>query len=167
MFLAGACLAYYVAMPLALHFLLGYQGNIGGIQQEALPGVGNYLTFCTRFLLRLRHRVLLPMLLMMLEAAGLVTRGAARERAALRDRRDRGRGGSSADPARCGSKLLLVVPLYRVYEFAILAIRIAHWRAARRAAQSNSTVEEGARTEEGPEAPPGGEGWRFRAHLIG
>ena len=49
-FAAGASFAYFVAMPWALHFLLSYQGNIGGIQQEALPGVGNYLTFCTRFI---------------------------------------------------------------------------------------------------------------------
>ncbi len=32
LFLMGAALAYYVAMPLALRFLLGYHGNIGGIQ---------------------------------------------------------------------------------------------------------------------------------------
>ena len=36
LFLSGAALAYYVAIPVALHFLLGFQGNLGGIQQEAL-----------------------------------------------------------------------------------------------------------------------------------
>src|SRR5437868_11087980 len=47
-FAAGASFAFFVAMPWALHFLLGqgFQGNIRGIQQEALPGVGNYLDFC-------------------------------------------------------------------------------------------------------------------------
>ena len=49
-FAGGASFAYFVAMPWALHFLLSYQGNIGGVQQDALPGVGNYLTFVTRFL---------------------------------------------------------------------------------------------------------------------
>src|SRR5206468_292265 len=44
-FAAGASFAYFIAMPWALHFLLSFQGNIGGVQQEALPGVGNYLTF--------------------------------------------------------------------------------------------------------------------------
>ena len=29
----GAALAYYVAMPIALHFLLGFQGDVGGVQQ--------------------------------------------------------------------------------------------------------------------------------------
>ena len=30
------------------------------------------------------------------------------------------------------SMLLLLVPLYSLYEFAILAIRLTHWRAARK-----------------------------------
>ena len=29
------------------------------------------------------------------------------------------------------SMLLMLVPLYALYEFAILAIRLTHWRAAR------------------------------------
>src|SRR3546814_6170216 len=37
LFIAGACLAYFVTVPVALKFLLGYQGDMGGIQQEALP----------------------------------------------------------------------------------------------------------------------------------
>jgi sec-independent protein translocase protein TatC len=32
--------------------------------------------------------------------------------------------------------LLLLVPLYLLYEFAIIAIRLTHWRAARRSATS-------------------------------
>ena len=61
-------------MPWALHFLLSYQGNIGGIQQEALPGVGNYLNFVTHFLFGFGAAFLLPILLMILERAGIVTR---------------------------------------------------------------------------------------------
>jgi sec-independent protein translocase protein TatC len=52
--------------------------------------------------------------------------------------------------------MMLMVPLYGLYEFAILAIRITHWRAARRAAKSASVVAEEAQIEEGPEALPGG-----------
>ena len=54
------------------------------------------------------------------------------------------------------SMLLLLVPLYGLYEFALLAIRITHWRAARRAARSTSDVVAVPQTEEGPESPPGG-----------
>ena len=153
-FAAGACFAYFVAMPWALKFLLSYQGNIGGIQQEALPGLGNYLTFVTRFLFGFGAAFLLPILLMILERAGIVTReqlaksrryaivGAAAVAAVL-------------TPPDVVSMLLLLVPLYGLYEFAILAIRITHWRAARRAARSEAVVAV-PQTEEGPEAPPGG-----------
>ena len=32
---AGACFAYFVAMPWALQLLLSYQGDVGGVTQEA------------------------------------------------------------------------------------------------------------------------------------
>ena len=70
---AGAAFAYYLAMPWALHFLLSYQGNVGGIEQEALPAVGNYLSFSTRFLFGFGVAFLTPVLLMILERAGIVT----------------------------------------------------------------------------------------------
>jgi len=153
-FAGGACFAYFVAMPWALHFLLSYQGNIGGIQQEALPGVGNYLTFVTRFLFGFGAAFLLPILLMILERAGIVTR----EQLA-RSRRYAIVGAAAVaavlTPPDAVSMLMLMVPLYGLYEFAILAIRITHWRAARKAARSNAAVSE-AQTRVGPEAPPGG-----------
>ena len=91
LFLSGAALAYYVAMPVALHFLLGYEGNIAGVQQEALPGVGNYLSFVTRFIFGFGVAFLLPVLLMLLERAGLVTRTMLKSgrRYAVVSRRDR------------------------------------------------------------------------------
>lgn len=156
-FLGGAAFAYFAAMPWALHFLLSYQGNIGGIQQEALPGVGNYLNFCTRFIFGFGAAFLLPILLMILERAGIVTREqlaksrryaivAAAVIAAL------------LTPPDVVSMLLLLVPLYGLYEFAILAIRITHWQAARsaRKAARKSAKSGEPQTEEGPEAPPGG-----------
>jgi sec-independent protein translocase protein TatC len=153
-FAAGACFAYFVAMPWALHFLLSFQGNIGGVNQEALPGVGNYLTFVTRFLFGFGAAFLLPLLLMILERAGLITiQQLARSRryaivaaAAI---------AAVLTPPDVVSMLLLLVPLYGLYEFAILAIRVTHWRAARRASASSAVVEE-PQTREGPEAPPGG-----------
>ena len=76
LFAMGASLAYFVAIPLALSFLLGanFQGMVGGIQQEALPAVGNYLSFVMQFLFGFGFSFLLPVLLMLLEAAGIVTR---------------------------------------------------------------------------------------------
>jgi sec-independent protein translocase protein TatC len=153
-FAAGASFAYFFAMPWALHFLLSYQGNIGGVSQEALPGVGNYLNFCTRFIFGFGAAFLLPILLMILERAGLVTR----EQLA-RSRRYAIVGAAAVaavlTPPDVVSMLMLLVPLYGLYEFALLAIRLTHWRAARKAARSGSTVAV-PQTEEGPEAPPGG-----------
>jgi sec-independent protein translocase protein TatC len=157
-FAAGACFAYFVAMPWALHFLLSYQGDVGGVSQEALPGVGNYLNFVTRFLFGFGAAFLLPILLMILERAGLVTR---EQLAKSRRYAIVAAAAVSAvlTPPDVVSMLLLLVPLYSLYEFAILAIRLTHWRAARRAARaaSESVVSE-AQTNEGPEAPPGGGG---------
>ena len=154
-FIGGAAFAYYVAMPWALHFLLGFEGEIGGVQQEALPGVGNYLSFCTRFLFGFGVAFLLPILLMLLERAGLVTReqlqksrryaivGAAVISAVL-------------TPPDVVSQLMLLVPLYALYELAILGIRLTHWRAARRGSSVSEAVSGDSGQSEGPESPPGG-----------
>ena len=166
-FAGGAAFAYFLAMPWALHFLLGYQGNIGGVTQEALPGVGNYLSFVTRFLFGFGVAFLLPVLLMILERAGLVTRQqlAKGRRYAI--------VGSFAvaavlTPPDAVSQLLLAAPLYALYEFAILSIRVTHWRAARAgrsttSAPASAGVEEpqslrGEESNVGPKTPPGGGG---------
>jgi sec-independent protein translocase protein TatC len=154
-FAGGASFAYFFAMPWALHFLLSYQGNVGGIQQEALPGVGNYLTFVTRFLFGFGAAFLLPILLMVLERAGIITREQL-----VKSRRYAivAAAGIAAvlTPPDAVSMLLLMGPLYGLYEFAILAIRVTHWRAARKAARSNSQAMRGPQTEEGPGSATGG-----------
>jgi len=154
-FVGGAAFAYYVAMPWALHFLLSFQGDVGGIQREALPGVGNYLSFCTRFLFGFGVAFLLPILLMILERAGIVTlqqlaksrRYAAVASAAV---------SAVLTPPDAVSMLLLLVPLYSLYELAIIAIRLTHWRRSRR--EAAASAEEPAGKSEGPETPPGGGG---------
>ena len=156
-FAAGACFAYFVAMPWALHFLLSFQGNVGGVQQEALPGVGNYLNFVTHFLFGFGAAFLLPILLMILERAGIVTReqlAKSRRYAIVASAVIAG----VLTPPDAVSMMILMVPLYGLYEFAILAIRITHWRAARKAARASSQIVDMPQTEEGPEAPPGGGG---------
>ena len=117
----GAALAYYVAMPIALHFLLGYQGDVGGVQQEALPGVGNYLSFVTKFMFGFGVAFLTPVLLMLLERAGIVTRAQLVS----------GRRyaivvafviAAVLTPPDIISQLLLAIPLILLYELALVAI---------------------------------------------
>lgn len=121
LFLMGAALAYYVAIPVALHFLLGFQGDLGGVKQEALPAVGNYLTFVMQFLWGFGLSFLLPVLLMLLERAGIVTRLqliGARRYAIV------GAFAIAAvlTPPDIGSQLLLAIPLMLLYELAIIGI---------------------------------------------
>lgn len=118
---AGASLAYFVAMPVALKFLLGYAGNVGGVTLEALPGIDNYLDFVTKFLFGFGVAFLLPILLMLLERAGIVTRDqlkAGRRYAIV------GAFAVAAvlTPPDIFSQVLLAVPLCLLYEFAIVAI---------------------------------------------
>ena len=139
LFTMGASLAYFVAIPLALHFLLGanFQGMIGGVQQEALPAVGNYLTFVMQFLFGFGLSFLLPVLLMLLEAAGIVTRAqlvASRRYAIV------GAFGIAAvlTPPDVGSMMLLAVPLCILYELTL----IATWFTARRRAATADVTEQ-------------------------
>ena len=120
LFLTGAAMAYYVAMPVALHFLLGYQGNIGGVTQEALPGVGNYLDFVTKFIFGFGVAFLLPVLLMLMERAGLVTRQQ------LKSGRRYAIVGAFAiaavlTPPDVVSQLMLAIPMCLLYELGIVA----------------------------------------------
>lgn len=152
-FLGGASFAYYVAMPWALHFLLSFQGEVGGIQQDALPGVGNYLSFCTRFLFGFGVAFLLPILMMLLERAGLV-----RREQLVKGRRYAIVGAFAISavltPPDAISQFMLAIPLIALYELAIVAIRVTHWR--RKRSETSAQTSEGPRTNEGPETPPGG-----------
>jgi sec-independent protein translocase protein TatC len=117
----GASMAYFVAMPVALSFLLGYSGDVGGVTQEALPGVGNYLSFVTKFIFGFGVAFLLPVLMMLLERAGIVTHEQ------LRAGRRYAIVGAFAiaavlTPPDIISQLLLAIPLCLLYEFALIAI---------------------------------------------
>ncbi|HET8611878.1 MAG TPA: twin-arginine translocase subunit TatC [Sphingomonas sp.] len=133
LFLSGAALAYFVAMPLALHFLLSYQGNIGGVQAQALPAIGNYLGFVTKFLFGFGVAFLLPVFLMLLERAGIVSRKQ------LKKGRRYAYVASFAlaavlSPPDAVSMMLLAIPMCLLYEFALVAIWFTERKRAREAA---------------------------------
>jgi sec-independent protein translocase protein TatC len=123
LFSAGAAMAYYIAVPVALKYLLGFSGDVGGVQQEAMPGVDNYLGFIMKFVFGFGISFLLPVVLMLLERAGIVTLEqlkAGRRYAIV------GMAAISAvlTPPDLLSQILLLVPMVMLYEMAIIAIRI-------------------------------------------
>ena len=136
LFIGGASMAYYIAVPMALTFLLGFQGDIGGVSQEALPAIGNYLSFIMQFLFGFGVAFLLPVLLMLLERAGIVTRAqliSARRYAIV------GAFAIAAvlTPPDVGSQLLLAIPLCILYELALIGI----WFTERRRKRADASAE--------------------------
>jgi sec-independent protein translocase protein TatC len=133
LFVMGGALAYYFVMPTAFRFFLQYQGNIGGIQQEALPAIGDYLSLVMQFVLAFGIAFLLPVLLMLLERAGLVSR----------DQLKRGRRyailvafvvAAIATPPDAVSQLMLAIPLVLLYELSLIAIWFTERKRAKDAA---------------------------------
>jgi sec-independent protein translocase protein TatC len=123
LFTLGASLAYYVTIPVALKFLLGFGGQLGDLTQKTLPGVGDYLDFATKFIFGFGIAFQLPVLLMLLERAGILTLQqlkSGRRYAVV------GMAAVSAvlTPPDLMSQILLLVPLIMLYELAIIGIRI-------------------------------------------
>jgi sec-independent protein translocase protein TatC len=117
---------------MALHFLLGFDGVVGGVKREALPAVGNYLSFIMQFLFGFGLSFLLPVLLMLLERAGIVTRLGL-----IKARRYAIVGATAIaavlTPPDLMSQVLLAVPLILLYELAIIGIWFTERRRAREA----------------------------------
>ncbi len=135
LFTMGAALAYYVVMPTAFRFFLGFQssGAVTGISQEALPAMGEYLDLVMNMILGFGVAFLLPVLLMLLERAGIVTR----------DQLKKGRRyaivGAFAvaavlTPPDVWSQFALAIPLMLLYEVSILGIWLTERSRARDAA---------------------------------
>jgi sec-independent protein translocase protein TatC len=136
LFIIGASMAYFIAIPVALEYLLGFGGSVGGVEQQALPGVDNYLNFVMKFIFGFGISFLLPVLLMLLERAGIVTLEQ------LKSARRYAIVGAFAiaavlTPPDVVSQLLLAIPLCILYELALIAI----WFTRRRRNKAEAAEE--------------------------
>ncbi|MEO5706036.1 MAG: twin-arginine translocase subunit TatC [Alteraurantiacibacter sp.] len=135
LFVAGASLAYFVVMPTAFKWFLGFQGERGGLEVEALPGTADYLTLVMQFILAFGISFLLPVLLLLLNRAGIVSRaqlGGARRYVIV--------GifivAAVATPPDVVSQLMLAVPLILLFEGSMLVMRFTESRDAKEAAKA-------------------------------
>ncbi|WP_370189607.1 twin-arginine translocase subunit TatC [Qipengyuania sp.] len=127
LFTMGAALAYYVVMPTAFKWFLGFQGTAGGLEIQALPTANEYLGLVMQFILAFGMSFLLPVLLLLLHRAGIVTRVqlvAARRYVivlvvAL---------AAIITPPDPGSQLLLAIPLLLLFEGSLLLMRVTEKR---------------------------------------
>jgi len=138
LFTSGAALAYYVVMPTAFRWFLGFEGTAGGLKLEALPGTGDYLALVMQFILAFGISFLLPVLLLLLNRAGIVSR----EQLA-RSRRYVIVGifviAAVATPPDVVSQLMLAVPLLLLFESSLLVMRFGERREAKaRAAETGA-----------------------------
>lgn len=116
LFSLGVALAYYIALPVSLEFLFGFQTDL----LTLTIGADEYLAFVVRLLMAFGVIFELPVVIMILSALGLVTPGFLREKrrhavvlitvtAAFL---------SPGDVIMV--TLLMMVPLILLYEFSIL-----------------------------------------------
>lgn len=133
LFTAGAALAYYVVMPTAFRFFLNFEGQKGGLSLEALPGTGDYLSLVMQFILAFGISFLLPVLLLLLNRAGIVSRQQLSEMrryvivaitavAAV------------ITPPDVVSQLMLLIPMWLLFEGSLVIMWLGERKEAREAA---------------------------------
>lgn len=137
LFTLGGSLAYFVVMPTAFAWFLGFEGFSGGLPQEALPAMGEYLSLVMQFILAFGISFLLPVLLMLLSAAGIVSRPqlvSARRYVVV--------GvflvAALITPPDVISQLLLAIPLLLLFEGSLLLMHFSEKKAAAERAKAET-----------------------------
>ena len=137
LFTSGAALAYYIVMPTAFRWFLTFEGDKGGLKLEALPGTGDYLSLVMQFILAFGISFLLPVLLLLLNRAGIVSRtqlASARRYVIVAIFAV----AAVATPPDVVSQLMLAIPLLVLFESSLLIMRLTERSDARRKAKEEA-----------------------------
>ncbi|WP_199797244.1 twin-arginine translocase subunit TatC [Erythrobacter sp. QSSC1-22B] len=137
LFAAGASLAYFVVMPTAFRWFLAFEGEAGGMTIQALPSASDYLSLVMQFILAFGISFLLPVLLLLLHRAGIVTRAqlvSARRYVVVLVVAF----AAIITPPDPGSQLLLAVPLLLLFELSLAMM----WFFDRKAAEPEDAATE-------------------------
>ena len=141
LFTLGGAMAYYVVMPTAFRWFLGFQGTTqGGLKIEAMPSSEDYLGLVMQFILAFGICFLLPVLLMLLNRAGIVSR------AQLANSRRYVIVGIAViaaviTPPDVVSQMMLLVPMWLLFEGSLVLMRLSERKAEKEAAAMTSESE--------------------------
>ena len=138
LFTMGAALAYYLVMPTAFKWMLGFQGQKGGLNIEALPAAGDYLGLVMQFILAFGISFLLPVLLLLLNRAGIVSRA---KLISLRRYVIVVLTGFAAviTPPDLMSQIMLLIPLLLLFEGSLLVMWLGERKEAKAGAAAGVT----------------------------
>jgi len=138
LFTSGGALAYYVVMPTAFHWMLSFQGQASGLKIEALPTSEEYLGLVMQFILAFGFCFLLPVLMLLLNRAGIVSR-----QQLVLARRYVIVGitviAAVITPPDVLSQMLLIIPMYILFEGSMLIMWFTERKEAEEAAAASGS----------------------------